>query len=130
MYILQNAIQIFHDGNTVILNSRNNGMPLVYNANGTEISIDGGRTSFIGTYTDINDINIKDLRLTYDSDMDDFYNKLLWADTQNDELFSYYKWVFVKDLPIQKLKILVEEYQDIHPYIYKAIKYIYNIKKL
>lgn len=127
MYILQNAIQIFHNGNAVILNSRTDGIPEVYAHGNKRIYINGGRKRFDGIYKH-KDLLIKDLRLTYDSTQEELINRLLWADSRRSE-FPHFVWVFAKNLPIPKLqRILEESCNSIHPYIYKALNTIYQNK--
>lgn len=130
-YILQNAIQIFHRGNSIILNSRLDGSPQVYKYNGRQFSIDGGRNRFIHKYDNTDDLIIRDLRLTLDSTIEEMADKLLWASTERIEesVDPIFTWKFIKDLPKYKLKRILEEgLHNLSPMIYKVINYVYNTK--
>ena len=128
-YILQNAIKINHNGNEVILNSRLENECQKYKNKNVSIYITGGKRKFIGNYESIDDVIIEDLRLTYDSELDVLYENMLWAVAQHNENKSYFKWIFAKYLPLQKLeRILEEQYNILNPYVYNVVKYIYNQK--
>ena len=128
-YILQNAIEIYHNGNKTILNSRIDNYPQTYSSKNLKITINGGKRRFDGHYESFGNVIIKDLRLTYDSSLEELYERLLWANTIHENNKSYFKWIYAKDLPILKLERILEEgYKYLNPYIYNVIKYIYNTK--
>jgi hypothetical protein len=127
-FILQNAIQIFHDGNSIILNSRIDNVPQTYINKNVRVFINGGKRKFEGIYESFGNVIIKDLRLTYDSTLDELYNNLIWSYIIHDENDkSYFKWMFAKELPIAKIeKILEDNIEYLNPYIYNVFKFIYN----
>ena len=129
-YILQNAVIVHHKGNAIILNSRHEGIPETYKYSNKSINIDGGKIRFIGDY-DIsnNDVIVEDLRLTYDSPIEDMIAKLLWVKLTEVNNKHTFTWIFANELPICKLERLLEDTYITNPQIFRTLKQIYNEKR-
>jgi len=130
-YIIQNAIQIFHNGNSIILNSRFENDLQKYEYNGTVIQINGGKTKFIFETKNLDEsITIKNLSLTYDSSINDLTEMLLWAHQIHINNKVILQWDFAKNLKKEKIEIMLEDnfatYNTVNPYVYKVLSYIYN----
>lgn len=127
MFILQNAIEIKHNGNLIILNSRYTNLREEYISGNVNIWITGGKYNFQGIYDSIYDnVDINDLRLTYDSPFEEVQNKLLWADHSKDQ--KSFAWRYIKDLSLYKIQHIIEEQINMNPLVLRVIKDIYQKK--
>jgi len=128
MFILQNAIEIKHNGNLIILNSRYTNFKEEYISGNVNIWIVGGKYNFQGIYENDSDfVEIKDLRLTYDSPFEEIQNKLLWADHSKDQ--KTFTWRYIKTLSVYKLQRIIEEQINMNPLVLRVIKDVYCQKK-